>query len=505
MIAGVRLTQRRQTSVPFVTGTLQRKSAWPQRSFTGPTPAESLDAPSIVHDVLRSPGEPLDAATRGFMEPRFGYDFSHVRVHTDQKAANSARAVDALAYTVGSHLVFESGYYAPDTATGRQLLSHELTHSIQQSLISSETQHGSNLRLLRLGAAQGFGSQLAVGSPDSAAEVAADSASHQLGLGMNVSAFPSVGHVVQRQPAVRPQQHTRPEDFGITLAVVDHGATNVAGVARQRLDEIFRSLSATNLGVMQTSGITRIELHIIPYGKKLVDLPDFAHMRGTRTPDGRLWDDVDGSGGERFGATIKYSISEENLSGSRHGHGWAIGLGIVGGLGLGAGGAALGEHIGSSLQSGSGPGGIIGGIVGGVVGAGLGAAGGTLLGNLADESNSSGYARDFLPGHEGSHVIEDFSFTPAQRTKLQDLFNARTAARGPWLEPTDYTSSNLHEYWAQCSAAFFSRPYQDSYASTYTPAWLRTNDRGMYDLLVEVFGAPGAATAQNDVPQRAAA
>src|SRR5713226_466146 len=57
--------------------------------------------PSIVHDVLRSPGQPLDRETRAFMEPRFGQDFSAVRVHTDANAVESAHAVNALAYTVG--------------------------------------------------------------------------------------------------------------------------------------------------------------------------------------------------------------------------------------------------------------------------------------------------------------------------------------------------------------------------------------------------------------------
>src|SRR5436309_2773031 len=60
--------------------------------------------PPIIQDVLRSPDQPLDAGTRAFMEPRFGQDFSQVRVHTDAKAAESTRAVNALAYTVGQHI-----------------------------------------------------------------------------------------------------------------------------------------------------------------------------------------------------------------------------------------------------------------------------------------------------------------------------------------------------------------------------------------------------------------
>lgn len=89
-----------------------------------------------MHDVLRSPGQPLDAATRAFFEPRFGYDLSQVRVHADAKAAGSARAVRALAYTVGRDVVFGSGQFSPGTAAGQKLLAHELAHAVQQSSTS---------------------------------------------------------------------------------------------------------------------------------------------------------------------------------------------------------------------------------------------------------------------------------------------------------------------------------------------------------------------------------
>ncbi|MGD8590011.1 MAG: DUF4157 domain-containing protein [Chromatiales bacterium] len=94
---------------------------------------EQVSAPSIVHDVLQSPGHSLDSMTRAFMEPRFGHDFSQVRVHTDTKAAKSAQAVNALAYTVGQDVVFGAGQFSPGTASGLRLLAHELTHVIQQS------------------------------------------------------------------------------------------------------------------------------------------------------------------------------------------------------------------------------------------------------------------------------------------------------------------------------------------------------------------------------------
>jgi Domain of unknown function (DUF4157) len=92
----------------------------------------SLGVPPIVHDVLNSPGQPLDAATRAFFEPRFGHDFSAVRVHADAPAAESARAVHAKAYTVGRELVFAEGQYSTSTSVGQRLLAHELTHVVQQ-------------------------------------------------------------------------------------------------------------------------------------------------------------------------------------------------------------------------------------------------------------------------------------------------------------------------------------------------------------------------------------
>jgi hypothetical protein len=95
--------------------------------------ADALAAPPIVHEALRSAGRPLDADTRAFMEPRFGHEFSQVRIHTDGKAAESASAVDALAYTLGRDVVFASGRYEPAGNEGRRLLAHELAHVVQQS------------------------------------------------------------------------------------------------------------------------------------------------------------------------------------------------------------------------------------------------------------------------------------------------------------------------------------------------------------------------------------
>jgi len=88
--------------------------------------------PPIVHEVLRSTGQPLDSDTRAFMEPRFRHDFSRVRVHTDAKAATSARALKAQAYAMGESVVFGAGKYVPHETTGNELLAHELEHIVQQ-------------------------------------------------------------------------------------------------------------------------------------------------------------------------------------------------------------------------------------------------------------------------------------------------------------------------------------------------------------------------------------
>jgi len=94
-------------------------------------PSQQRVAQDVVDSVVRSRGEPLNPATRTFMESRLGHDFSQVRVHTDSSAAESAKAVNARAYTVGEHVVFGSGQFAPATGRGQLLLAHELAHVAQ--------------------------------------------------------------------------------------------------------------------------------------------------------------------------------------------------------------------------------------------------------------------------------------------------------------------------------------------------------------------------------------
>jgi len=123
MPTSARTLQRKCSSCPKKRRLLQRQTA---------SRDDSKPALEMVEQVLRSPGQPLDPKTRAFFEPHFDHDFSRVRVHTDLEAARSARQVNAMAYTVGKDIVFDSGNYAPERADGQRLLAHELTHVVQQ-------------------------------------------------------------------------------------------------------------------------------------------------------------------------------------------------------------------------------------------------------------------------------------------------------------------------------------------------------------------------------------
>lgn len=153
-----------------------------QRKSSGNSPMGAV--PQVVHDVVGTPGRALDGATRAQLEPRFGTDFSSVRVHTDHHAARSAQAVGALAYTVGQHIVFGEGSYAPHSRAGQHLLAHELTHSIQQRTAPAS-----------------LSPRMTVGAVDTAAEVEADHVADRVVAG---HAAPAIGAmaapVLQRQP-----------------------------------------------------------------------------------------------------------------------------------------------------------------------------------------------------------------------------------------------------------------------------------------------------------------
>jgi hypothetical protein len=135
------------------------------------------------------------------MESRFGHDFGRVRVHTDQKAAQSARAVNALAYTVGADLVFSSGQYRPEEADGRRLLAHELVHTIQQGEPARPTAAGRDA--------------LVVSHPDSAQEREASVHAERVVAGAAVAVRSGSPVTLQRQTPHTPAASiTAVEEWG---------------------------------------------------------------------------------------------------------------------------------------------------------------------------------------------------------------------------------------------------------------------------------------------------
>ena len=171
------------------------------------------EAPPIVHEVLQEPGQPLDASSRAFFEPRFGRDFSHVRVHTDAAAAASAQAVGAHAYTVGSRIVLTAGR-APSSATGRHLLAHELAHVVQQN-----SGHGQiSLVLRRQPAAEAAApDQLDLGADEDLSEknprLASFAAAARQSLSASPKAIISVGALWSSKSAFAPGAAQTPDQL----------------------------------------------------------------------------------------------------------------------------------------------------------------------------------------------------------------------------------------------------------------------------------------------------
>jgi hypothetical protein len=197
--------------------------------------------PPVVHGVLGSPGQALDDGTRSFMESRFGYDFSQVRVHTGAQAAESARAVGAHAYTIGGDIVFDTGKYDPHSSMGRELLAHELTHAIQQSGISSSSSLD----------------DVAVTSPGDATEREADEVAQSVMKGTNrgVGATSHGGammlaRLAAPKPVSNPKALKRLKDAGI--AQVENAAEMVDGQKR-----VLRRFQVTKLDLPKEKGPQR--------------------------------------------------------------------------------------------------------------------------------------------------------------------------------------------------------------------------------------------------------
>lgn len=254
-----------------------------------------MRAPAAVHDVVRSRGDALSSAALGSLEPpgaggwasRSAHDFAQIRIHTDDRAAASAAAIGANAYTVGHHIVFGRGRYAPGTPDGRRLLAHELAHADPTS------------------AGTPVPGTLAVADrrgPEEREARRAGERGHLLGPGPGRQR--SHAALVVHRDTASDQVPTR---------VVGHGASAAAvRAAEAQIREVIGTLGAQNRSTLK--GLT-IELHIIPANKKLTDLPEYANLKGVRTWDrARVYDELRGVGAEKVGSVIRYAIAEEQLT-----------------------------------------------------------------------------------------------------------------------------------------------------------------------------------------------
>jgi hypothetical protein len=109
------------------------QTSWKSNTNNKQNEKVSYEIFNEIKNVISDRGQPLDTPTKEFMGSRFGYDFSNIRIHTDERAAKSAYSVNALSYTVGNNVIFNEGQYQPNKLEGRRLLAHELTHVVQHS------------------------------------------------------------------------------------------------------------------------------------------------------------------------------------------------------------------------------------------------------------------------------------------------------------------------------------------------------------------------------------
>lgn len=222
-------------TIPMNGGVLQRKTA---------ISTEPAGVPPIVYDVLRYSGRPLDPAMRTFMEPRFGRDFSQVRVHTDAAAAASAREVHARAYTVGRDVVFGAGRYEPATPEGRRLIAHELTHVLQQSFGAAAPPSRGGLTIA--------GSQ-------SSLEALADSVAGQVAGGGFMNAdLPISGTVLQRDKEGEEKKEEETPELKKKLDAIAKNYQDIIDTGRKK----GHNVAADNLErfVKGTGGVKTMEV-----------------------------------------------------------------------------------------------------------------------------------------------------------------------------------------------------------------------------------------------------
>ncbi|MFB9926960.1 DUF4157 domain-containing protein [Amycolatopsis halotolerans] len=245
------------------------------------------DEEGQVSEVLDSPGTPLDTEARSLLEPRFGRDFSRVRVHTGAKAAESATALAARAYTVGQDIVFGAGRYAPNTTAGMRLLAHELTHTLQQPVAAPGVARSG----LRLGDT--------ADPAEHEAELVADQVLRNAPLDWPISV---TGHRIRRQPTTAADPDTHADVLPPPRTVVwstDRFTVSFARTGRPGNTQLEMTIRYTGPRTVVSSpvakatvsigekplavrlldnGPTSLALDLYGDGKKIVEVRDEAHL-----------------------------------------------------------------------------------------------------------------------------------------------------------------------------------------------------------------------------------
>jgi hypothetical protein len=240
----------------------EKKKGALERKASNSEPANYV--PPIVQQVLGSPGQPLDAQTRAYMEPRFAYDFSQVRTHDDDRAAESASSVGALAYTVGKRIVFGKSQFSPGTDAGRRLMAHELAHVTQNSDQLSQSK--------------------LVSEPTDASEQAADRLAAQVVVEPQARATarqtpqPSTAAMIQRYRSRKSQNFGRSDDPGLGM-VEQEFKDKVNQPWIEHIDVVFDGEAVDqNPGLSTTAAADRLMVTgnaTVTYAKNKAALPDF--------------------------------------------------------------------------------------------------------------------------------------------------------------------------------------------------------------------------------------
>ena len=256
-----------------MSASMARVDASARDSCIVPNRGRDGGAPPIVHEVLRTSGEPLDVSTRALMNSRFGQDFGRVRVHADRRAAQSASAVGARAYAAGNHVVFAEGQFAPRTSRGQELLAHELVHVVQPGGAQPTA-------ALRLGAA----------AHHSERQAAAAATAFTEGRAVAVAPTPGMGTWVARDlatplPRSRPQAKPPLTDAEIAAALQFNGARYDETNTRRIQDLVgARATGAWDASTIRLIAVLQEQFGLTKDGK--VDHETFAFLQNEQRLEG---------------------------------------------------------------------------------------------------------------------------------------------------------------------------------------------------------------------------